>query len=125
MQQLVTLHSLTRWLVLIGLLAGAVIGAKRYREANQWSPHLYQLIVMLVDVQVTIGAVIWLFSDGWRRGFFFSVLHPGVMVLALGLAHGAFAVAKKRDQVRSWLIMSVASLVSLVLIISAIPWDRL
>lgn len=125
MLQLVTIHSWTRWVVLIALVAGIVFGFRRYRSKGDWSPHYYQLMVMVVDVQVAIGVVIWLFYDGWKRGFFFSVLHPVSMLLALAVAHVAFVFAKKRNDVRSWLIMSAASVVSLVLIIGAIPWDRL
>ncbi|MCP3998769.1 MAG: hypothetical protein GY722_27410 [bacterium] len=47
------------------------------------------------------------------------------MLLALAVAHLAFVFAKKRSEVRSWLLMAGASVVSLVLIIGAIPWDRL
>ena len=125
MQQLVTIHSWTRWVVLIALVAGIVFGFLRYRNKSDWSPHYYQLMVMVVDVQVAIGVVIWLFYDGWKRGFFFSVLHPASMLLALAVAHVAFVLAKRRNDVLSWLVMAGASVVSLVLIIGAIPWERL
>ncbi len=125
MQQLVTIHSWTRWLVLAALIAGLIVGVLRYRRAAAWSPHYYQLMVMVIDIQVAIGAAIWLFYDGWRRGFFFSVLHPVAMLLALAVAHIGFVVAKRRDEVRSWLLMTVVSAVSLALVIAAIPWDRL
>ncbi len=125
MQQLVTIHSWTRWLVLVALVAGIAIGFMRYRSKADWSPHFYQLMVMVVDIQVAIGVVIWLFYDGWKRGFLFSVRHPSSMLLALAVAHLAFVFAKKRSEVRSWLLMAGASVVSLVLIIGAIPWDRL
>lgn len=125
MQQLVTIHSWTRWLVLVALVVGIVIGLRRFRGKRDWSPHYYQLMVMVVDIQVAIGAVIWLFYDGWKRGFFFGVLHPVSMLLALGVAHVGFEMAKRRDDVRSWLIVTLAATASLVLIITAIPWDRL
>ena len=125
MQQLVTIHSWTRWLVLLALVAGMVVGLQRYRGKSEWSPHYYQLMVMVVDVQVAIGVAIWVFYDGWKRGFFFSILHPVSMLLALTVAHVAFVIAKKRTEVRSWLLMGAASIVSLVLIVGAIPWDRL
>ena len=125
MQQLVTIHSWTRWLLLVAMVAGIVLGLMRYRKGGAWSPHYYQLMVMVIDIQVAIGAVIWIFYDGWKRGFFFGVLHPVSMLLALGVAHVGFAVAKRREDVRSWLIVTLASAASLILIITAIPWDRL
>lgn len=125
MQQLVTIHSWIRWLVLIALVAGMTLGFIRRRSEGEWSPHYYQLMVMVVDIQVAIGVSIWLFYDGWKRGFFFSVLHPVSMLLALAVAHGAFVIAKKRNDARAWLIMSTGSALSLALIVAAIPWDRL
>ncbi len=125
MQQLVTIHSWTRWLVLAALIGGVVVGLLRYRSRSEWSPHYYQLMVMVVDVQVTIGIAIWLFYDGWKRGFFYSVLHPVTMLVALAVAHGGFVLAKRQDRSRSWVLMAVASAASLVLVIAAIPWDRI
>jgi small basic protein len=125
LQTLVTIHSWTRWLVLVALLAGIAVGVLRYRAGREWSPYIYQPVVMVVDIQVAIGAVIWSFYDGWNRGFFFAVLHPMTMLLALAVAHVGYAIANKRDDARSWLIAGGASLVSLALIIGAIPWDRL
>lgn len=125
MTQLVTIHSWTRWLVLAVLIGGIVLGLLRHRARGEWSAHYYQLMVMVVDIQAAIGAAIWLFYDGWRRGFFYGVLHPVTMLLALGAAHMGFAIAKRRAEVRSWLIMTGASIVSLAMIIAAIPWDRL
>ena len=125
MQTLVTIHSWTRWVVLAALIAGVVVGLLRYRARVEWNPSFYQLMVMVVDIQVAIGAVLWIFYDGWNRNFFFSVLHPVAMLLALGVAHAGFTIAKKRAELRSWLLMAIASAASLVFVIGAIPWDRL
>ncbi len=125
MQQLVTIHSWTRWLVLAALVGGLVIGLLRYRSRSEWSPHYYQLMVMVIDIQVTIGIAIWLFYDGWNRGFFYAVLHPVAMILALAIAHVGFVVAKRRSDIRSWLLMTVTAVASLTLVVAAIPWNRL
>jgi hypothetical protein len=125
LETLVTVHSWTRWLVLVALLGGAVLGVLRYRGKSEWNPSLFQLAVMVVDIQVTIGIVIWIFDDGWSETFFFRILHPAFMLLALAIAHIGFAIAKKRNEVRSWLVVAGSFAVSLVLIIGAIPWDRL
>ena len=125
LQTLVTIHSWTRWLVLAALLGGIVLGYIRFRAKADWSPHFHQVAVMVVDIQVAIGIVIWVFYDGANRGFFFAVLHPVVMLLALGAAHAGFAIARKRNEAKSWLIAGIGSLASLVLVVAAIPWDRL
>ena len=125
LQTLVTIHSWTRWLVLAALLGAIVLGYLRFRAKAEWSPHFHQVAVMVIDIQVAIGIVIWLFYDGAKRGFFYAVLHPVVMLLALGVAHATFGIAKKRDEPKSWLIAGLGSLASLALIVAAIPWDRL
>ena len=86
---------------------------------------MHQIAVMTIDIQVAIGAVIWLFYDGAKRGFFYAVLHPAAMLLALGAAHAGFGIAKRRNEPKSWLIATIGYVVALLLIIAAIPWDRL
>ncbi|MDJ0664439.1 MAG: hypothetical protein QNJ75_07750 [Acidimicrobiia bacterium] len=125
LQTLVTIHSWTRWLVLAALLGAIVLGSLRFRDEADWSPHFHQVAVMVIDVQVAIGAVIWLFYDGAKRGFFYAVLHPVAMLLALGVAHAGFGIAKRRNEPKSWLIATISYFVALLLIIAAIPWDRL
>lgn len=125
METLVTIHSWTRWLVLVALIGGVVIGVLRYRSRAEWDPSFFQLAVMVVDIQVAIGLVIWIFDNGWSETFFFKVIHPVFMLLALGVAHMGLAISKKRKELRSWLIIAGSLAASLVLIVGAIPWDRL
>lgn len=125
METLVTIHSWTRWLVLAALLGGAAFAVVRYRSKSNWEPSFFQLAVMVVDIQVAIGIVIWIFDDGWSETFFFKVIHPAFMLLALAVAHVGFVIAKKRKDVNSWLVVAGSFVVSLVLIVGAIPWDRL
>lgn len=125
METLVTVHSWVRWLVLVALVGGIGVGIARYRSKDDWNASLFQLAVMVVDIQVTIGLAIYLFYDGWPRDTFYEIIHPGAMILALVVAHAGFAVAKKRKSTESWLIVSGSFAVSLILIIGAIPWERL
>ena len=125
MQTLVTIHSWFRWLVLLALVFGIGFGYLRFRAQRDWLPYVHQVVVMMVDVQVAIGVVIWVFFDGWRRGSFLAYVHPLTMLSALAVIQIAAAVAGRRQAVQSWLIVAGGSLVSLLLIVAAIPWDRL
>ena len=125
MQTLVTVHSWVRWLVLGALIAGVVVGALRYRSKANWQESIFQLGVMTVDIQVAIGIVVWIERKGWNYSFFFKILHPAFMLLALAIAHLGLALAKRRKDARSYLLVSGSFLISLLLIIAAIPWDRL
>ena len=125
METLVTVHSWVRWLVLVVVGAGAVVGLLRYRRRAAWEPGLFQLGVMSVDIQVAIGIVIWIVDDAWSETFFFRILHPAFMLAALAVAHTGLALAKRRNDERSSLLAGGSSLVALLLIVMGIPWDRL
>lgn len=125
MQTLVTVHSWVRWLVLLALATGVLVGALRYRNKEGWRESIFQLGVMTVDIQVAIGIVIWIERKGWNYTFFFSVLHPTFMILALAIAHVGLGLAKRRADARSYLFASGSFVAALVLVIGAIPWDRL
>ncbi len=125
METLVTVHSWVRWLVLGALLAGAVSGLDRYRRRVDWKSSLFQVGVMTIDVQVSIGVVIWIYDDAWSETFFFKVVHPSFMLTALAVAHLGMALAGRRADLRSNLIAGGSFAAALALIIGAIPWDRL
>jgi hypothetical protein len=125
LETLVTVHSWVRWLVLSALAGGAGLGLIRYRNKANWESSVFQLGVMTVDIQIAIGIVIWFERKGWNYSFFFKVLHPVSMLAALAVAHVGLAVAKRRSDARSYLLAGGAFVLTLVLIIGAIPWDRL
>lgn len=125
METLVTIHSWVRWLVLAALLAAAIFGINRYRTRAEFEPGLFQLAAMTVDIQVTIGIVIWVVDDAWSETFFYKVLHPAFMLAALAIAHIGLAIAKRRNDLRSNLFAGGSALLALVLIVMGIPWDRL
>lgn len=125
MDTLITVHSWVRWLVLAALVAGVVVGVLRYRKQATWQESIYQLGVMTVDIQVAIGIVVWIERKGWNSTFFFKVLHPAFMLLALAIAHLGLALAKRRNDTRSYVLVGGSYLMSLLLIVAAIPWERL
>jgi hypothetical protein len=98
-ETLVTVHSWVRWLVLLALVGGAVVGLHRYRSKEKWEAGIYQIGVMTVDLQIAIGIVIWIERKGWNYTFFFSVLHPIFMLVALTIAHLGLVLAKRRSLV--------------------------
>ena len=126
---LVTIHSLVRWLVLVALVAGIVVafGASR-RPGEAFADPIFSGVAIVVDIQVTIGIILWIFNDGWSQSVFMAYIHPIAMLAALGVAHAAIGrgrKAAKRDHAGGNRIVAIGLVVALVLVIGAVPWERL
>ena len=126
---LVTIHSLVRWLVLLALVGGVVVafGAAR-RPGEAFANPVFSGVAISVDVQVVIGLILYIFNEGWDQGAFIAYIHPIAMVLALGVAHVAIARGRRtssHNHAAGNRIVGVGLVVSLLLIMAAIPWERL
>ena len=85
-------------------------------------------IAIVVDVQVTLGIILWIFNSGWDQGFFIAVFHPIAMILALGVMHMAIARGRrtaKTDHAAGNRMVAMGMLITLVLVFAAIPWQRM
>ncbi len=125
MDIIIDIHSWVRWLVLLALVGGAGIGFVRNSRGEPWQEGFFSLAVIVVDIQVLLGIIIWIFDSGWDAGFFFAVIHPLFMLGALAIAHIGLVRARKLNESRSNLIIAWSFLASLVLVVVAVPWDRL
>ena len=130
METLVDVHSWLRWLVLAVLVFTGIAAIVSSRRAD--APYVGGLVsaaVMVVDVQVALGLVVWLFNEGWSQGAFFAVIHPLVMLFALGLAHvlakRTRATAGDGETALANRVAGVGMLVVLALVVAAVPWFRL
>jgi hypothetical protein len=126
---LVTIHSLLRWLVLVALLAGAIVafaGARRPGEA--FARPVFSGVAIVVDLQVTLGVILWIFNEGWNQNFFIAVIHPVFMLVALGVMHMAIARGRRvaeTDHAGGNRIVGIGMVIALVLVVAAVPWERL
>lgn len=124
MDFLVAAHSGLRWIVLLALL-GAILFAAQNRNADSWpggaiKPFLFTAIVF--DLQVTLGIVLYLAGQGWEKNLFLAVIHPLIMLAALGAWHMFVAKARKAAAPSSYRTLLLGGVVSLALVIAAIPW---
>ena len=125
MDLLVDIHSWLRWIVLLDVVGAAGYGFVVAKRAEVWNAPLYSITVMIVDIQVTLGIVLYLFNQGWDQGFFIAVLHPLFMLAALAVAHIGMSRARSAEApAAAYRTVSVALLVSLVLVVLGIPWER-
>jgi hypothetical protein len=135
-------HSYLRWLVLgLGLTVTlrAWLAARGGRDWNPSDERWQQAFVGSVDLQLTLGLVLYCFLSPFSRGFladvthsikeptlrFFGVEHAFVMLPAVVLAHVARVRSKRLAGVprqrQVWILTSIV----LVLMLVGIPWPFL
>lgn len=138
---LLSLHNLNRWLVLlVGLwAAGQVIGG--WLRQQPWeSRHttVLQAFTRVLDLQFLLGLALYLLPGaliqgafqniGWaaimkeRLLRFFTLEHPLQMLMAVVLANITLAIARRANERRRYRWTAILLLVTMLLIVSAIPW---
>ena len=134
-----TLHNITRWIVLIaGLLAAgtALFGWLRKKEWTATDNKLGLIYTISFDIQLILGLMLyfWLsplmkvvFLDfgaamGDKDLRFFAVEHISIMVIALILAHVGRALSKKATGTGKFKRAAIFFGISIILVLSRIPW---
>ena len=123
---LVTIHGLWRWLVLLAALGAIGAGAAVWAGQFQWRPaeRVGLIYTIVLDIEVVLGLLIWLLSlvQGTSLGLGLLVLHPLLMLAAVGLAHLVRVRADRAatDAARARLT-TLGFLASLIIILLAIP----
>jgi hypothetical protein len=125
MEWLVDLHSIWRWVVLlaaVGALVFSSLAAVGTRPWDSLADRLSFFFTIALDVQVLIGAVVWLLNEGWARDAFIGFIHPVLMLGAVAVAHVGRARSERVTDSRTrGRVALVFFLVSLIIIIVAIP----
>ncbi len=136
---LLTLHNLTRWLVLIFALVVIIrafvgwFGKKTYQDQDR---RFLMMYVSTLDLQILIGIILF-FTKGWGGVMinggaevmrnsalrFFAVEHWLLMLIAVIVAHIGSSQAKKAvDSVKKYRRTAIWIGISLILVLASIPW---
>jgi hypothetical protein len=133
-------HSWNRWLVLasaVATLSVAIAGRSAGRPWSKSDQRLALTFISSLDLQTVLGLLLYFvlspivpksasefkaaMHDSTLR--FFAIEHVTVMVLALIVAHGSWAYAKKAGDARArQRRVAVGVGVTLLLLLSSIPW---
>ncbi|MDX2137363.1 MAG: hypothetical protein SF123_04655 [Chloroflexota bacterium] len=136
------LHSYTRWLIMIVMVAAVALawwGLIRQREWGLWEKRLASAFAILLSIQFIWGVVLYFVPNGIaqvalqdmgssmrvRELRFFGLEHPLQMVIALGLVHMGWARSRKASTSKlkyRWAAWTFT--IATILILSAIPWWR-
>lgn len=138
-QTLLTLHSLNRWLVLLGLLYTIYISWNGYRSNKVFSGldnTARHLTATISHVQLLLGLYLYMISpivkfnvaEGQGAGLvsehlFFRLIHISLMVISIVLITIGSAKAKRAvsDNLKFKTVL-VWFTIALVIILIAIPW---
>jgi hypothetical protein len=122
---MVTLHSLLRWLVLLGAIA-ALVGYGRAvarSRMDDLAERLGSLYAMLLGVQFLVGLILWLVQGRWDGDEVFrSFIHPALMLLAIGIASAGTARARRGGSAVVGLVAVIASVVVIVVAVPSGSW---
>lgn len=136
---LLTLHSLTRWLVLVGLLYAIYRGFVGQRAGKLFSRHddlTRQWAVRIAEIQFMLGLGLYFTSpivDYFLKNFkqalhireirFFGMEHICVMFIGIAvISVGSGKVKKAKTDAEKFRAMRVWFLVGLILILTSVPW---
>lgn len=137
-----TLHNVARWLVVIfGVLAVARLwtGWLRGRQWRALDSRAITLFGGMMDLQVLIGLVLYIFYSPYSRMLFanfggamsnadarfYGLEHTLIMVIALALVHiGSNVVKKTQSSAQKYRRAVLWFSLALLLILTMIPWQR-
>ncbi|HEU4895015.1 MAG TPA: hypothetical protein VFT85_04180 [Acidimicrobiia bacterium] len=89
-----TAHAWWQYVVLLAIVVSLVY-AFRSPMMDPTAETVYRVTAVLVDIQVTLGIIVWLSESGWSLGFMQGWLHPILGVAAAGALHGSVSAARK------------------------------
>ena len=133
-------HSYLRWFVLVAmllLLVRAFAGAARGSRWNEADERLHVINLSLLDLQFTLGLLLYVFLSPWVRTFyadmsvgmkdsvlrFYGLEHVFTMVVSVALMHISRVRSKRASHPKQrYRRVAVSTLIALVLILVSIPW---
>jgi hypothetical protein len=81
---------------------------------------VYRVTAVLVDIQVTLGLLLWLTSSGWSLGFMQGWLHPILGMAAVGAIHAVVSQARRLDPAEANRRVRLGLIAVVVLVVAAI-----
>jgi hypothetical protein len=91
---LVAIHPWLGYLVALVVLVAAFSAFGRAKDAREYTPGPFAAPMVLLDVQVLLGIVIYLLDAAWQSRIELAVVHPVLALAALGVGHAALKRAR-------------------------------
>ena len=98
MDWLVDIHSIWRYAILVAGLGGLIFSFMAATGARPWdalTERLSAIFPIVMDVQLLIGLGVWFLTSWPRADTYLAWIHPGLMIVAIGLAHAGRALSER------------------------------
>lgn len=92
---LAAVHTWFGYLVSVVVLGTALIAFRSAKDASEFRPGPYSLAMVLLDILVTLGLVLYIVGGYWDARPEIAYLHPALALAALGVGHALLARAKR------------------------------
>jgi hypothetical protein len=137
---LLTLHNVTRWLVLIFALIAIIRAFSGWFSKKEWTREDNRsglIYTIVLDIQVLFGIILYIYPGiytqimlanpaaamGNQAIRFYAVEHSFIMLFALLLAHAGRSLSKRAPtDVQKHRRAAVWFTLSLLIILASIPW---
>lgn len=91
---LANVHPWLGYLVSVVVLGAALLAFSKAKEAAEFRPTPYALAMVLLDVHVTLGIVLYAVGQYWNARPEIAYVHPVLALAALGVGHALLSRAK-------------------------------
>ncbi len=92
-------HRGVGYLVVVVLLVSAWLASGRAKDAREFSKGPYAGAMVLLDIQVLLGLVLYGVAQSWEADPLIAYVHPVLALVALGVGHALVGRAGKQQQV--------------------------
>ncbi len=124
-----TAHEWLAYATSIVVLAAALIASRNAKDASEFRPGLYVGAMVLIDIVVTLGIVLYVLREAWNFRPEIAYLHPALAIAALVVGHVLIGRAKRTQMAveahggaRRGLLLALLGVLAAIGVASAPPF---
>jgi heme A synthase len=96
-ETLFQIHQVVGYVVSLVVLVSALMAFSRAKDAREFSKGPYVGALVLLDIQVLLGLVLYGVDGYWEAGALIAYVHPLLALGALGAGHALVGKARKQQ----------------------------
>jgi len=111
-------HAIWQYVTIAGVAVALILSFQSVMSSAALT--VYRVTAVLVDIQVTLGLLLWLTSSGWSLGFMQGWLHPILGMAAVGSIHAVVSQARRLEPAEANRRVRLGLIAVVVLVVAAI-----